>query len=380
VASIGDEPIVRKRESFREHQRRAGGVVAKRVPFEPVAIGIHVVEPVTHALDVVIAHVGAVDEREVDAVARITNDVPPDEVAGRVPDVDAIATPVLIECDHAQLAFGGLQTILQRIYSFHGLGAPDDRVALDSCAVRLPDVDAMKTVGDAIPTNSDASTRRVDARVILLQFQTGPADPETFDRHIVSPDGHHVRAAVADELGTTVTDEPHRPRDRERTGVDTGRNLNGLARCRQREPLTEPGSPIARDGARCSERDEPDAQCSRQRDDNGSKRPHSSSCRDIQIAERIANKNRPMQAVPDIGRLVCTKLAICWRPITTGVNGATCIGASRKAVRSERIAPGSVASVLNRPSRCALIAGRPSSDISCRTRDFSPSGQNSPLE
>ncbi len=34
-----------------------------------------------------------------------------------------------------------------------------------------------------------------------------------------------------------------------------------------------------------------------------------------------------MHTVPAIGRLVWTKLAICWLPITTGVNGATRIGA-----------------------------------------------------
>ena len=34
-----------------------------------------------------------------------------------------------------------------------------------------------------------------------------------------------------------------------------------------------------------------------------------------------------MQIVPASGRLVCTKLAICCDPITTGMNGVIFIGA-----------------------------------------------------
>ncbi len=101
----------------------------------------------------------------------------------------------------------------------------------------------------------------MDARVVLQQLRAGPADLETFDRHIVGPDGHHVRAAVADEVGTTVTDERHRPGDCERTGVDTGRNVNRLARRRGRQPVAEPGAAIAGSRVSCPERNQRGAQC-----------------------------------------------------------------------------------------------------------------------
>ena len=151
MAAVGDEPVARQRQALREHQRRAGGVVSEDVPLEPVAIGIHVVQPVAHVLDVVVAHVGAVDEREVDAVARIADDVAGDDVAGRVPDVDAVAAPVLVERDGAQLAFAGLQAIPSADRPASSVSrAPDDRVALDPGAIGVADVDAMQALGDAV--------------------------------------------------------------------------------------------------------------------------------------------------------------------------------------------------------------------------------------
>ena len=60
LAAVGDEPVVRERQPLRKHQRRAGGIVAERCSPRTVAIGIHVVKPVAHALDVVVANFGAI--------------------------------------------------------------------------------------------------------------------------------------------------------------------------------------------------------------------------------------------------------------------------------------------------------------------------------
>ena len=64
-----------------------------------------------------------------------------------------------------------------------------------------------------LSTNRDARARDVDARVILLQLEP---DPRISKPSIVTSSARtddHVRAAVADERGTAVTDERHRPGD-----------------------------------------------------------------------------------------------------------------------------------------------------------------------
>ena len=144
MAPVGEEPVAPQRHALREHQRRAGGVVAERRCPRTGCVGIHVVKPVADALDVVVADFAAVDEREVDAVAGVADGVAGDDVAGRVPDVDAVAAPVLVERDLAQLAFGGLQPVASGSTASDDLGAPDDGVAFDAGAVGLPDVDAVQ--------------------------------------------------------------------------------------------------------------------------------------------------------------------------------------------------------------------------------------------
>src|SRR4029079_18587727 len=105
-----------------------------------------------------------------------------DEVARRVPDVDAVAAPILVETDHAQLTLGRFQPALQRIDDLHRLGAAEDGVAFDSRAVRMADVHPMEALGDAVPTDGHTSPRRVNTRVILHQLQTRSANLEPVDR------------------------------------------------------------------------------------------------------------------------------------------------------------------------------------------------------
>src|SRR4030095_8112316 len=101
-----------------------------------------------------------------------------DDGTGRIPDVYAVAAPVLVETDHAQLTLGRFQPALQRIGDLRRLGAADDGVACVSGTVAMADVHAVEALGDAVAADGHASPRRVNARVILQQFQTRSADLE----------------------------------------------------------------------------------------------------------------------------------------------------------------------------------------------------------
>lgn len=233
-----------QRQALRKHQGGAGGIVPERIPLELIAIGIHVVKPVADAFDVVVANFGAIHEREIDSVAHITDDVAADDVSGRVPDVDAVATAVLIECDDAQLSFGGLQPVAKRICEFRRLGPPDDGVAFDPGAIGLPDVDTVETLSDLVATHDHAGTGHVDACVIQREIEAGAADFDPFDSHVVGPYGDDMCRAVTDKRRTSMAGEPDGPRDGERTGVDAGRNIDCLAHRRRRQPGTQPGPAI----------------------------------------------------------------------------------------------------------------------------------------
>ena len=124
MAAIGDEAVAASVKPFENISAAPAALSRKTLRSKRLSVGIHVVQAVAHALDVVVPHLGAVDEGEVDPVAGVADRVAGDDMAARVPDVDAVAAAILVERHGAQLALAGLEAVLKRIDGLDRLGAP----------------------------------------------------------------------------------------------------------------------------------------------------------------------------------------------------------------------------------------------------------------
>ena len=229
VALVGEEPVAAQDDALRVHERRTGRVVAEDVALETVVVRVHVVQAVADALDVVVAHLGAVDEREVHAVARVADRVARHDVAGRVPDVDAVAALVLVQRrPRTARPRRAWPTDENGSIGCRTVSRAEDRVALDAHAVGLADVHAVQRIVDAVVDDHGAVAGDVDGRVVLAEVEAGPADLEAVDRDVGRAHGDGVRLrrrprrcapGVAVQADGTVDHErpailPRRHRDR----------------------------------------------------------------------------------------------------------------------------------------------------------------------
>ncbi len=201
-------------------------------------------EAVAHALDVVVAHVTAIDEGEVDAVAGVPDAVPRHQVMRRVPDVNAVPTAVLIELHLAELALRGLALDRQWIDGLLDRLGAEDGVALDAGTVGLPDVDAVQRVVNRVVDDDGAAAGHVDGRLVAAEIEARAADLEAVERDVGGANGHGMGAAVAAKVRTGIGVEADRPVDRERAEVEPARHADGRPVGRVAKRGDQPGSPV----------------------------------------------------------------------------------------------------------------------------------------
>src|SRR5262245_33786318 len=94
VASIADEPIAAHDHVLRKHDRGASSTFSKGVVFKNICVRIHVMKSVTDAVNKIVFDARVVGKRKINAIARIADFVPADQISFAIPLVNSVAAAV----------------------------------------------------------------------------------------------------------------------------------------------------------------------------------------------------------------------------------------------------------------------------------------------
>src|SRR5438105_1494542 len=170
----------------------------------------------------------------------------------------------------------------------------------------------MEGIGDDVALDPGAIARDENGGVVIGEAQAGASDAQSGQRHVIGRDGDRVTVAVASDLRAFFTDEVQSLGNYECAGVYAGFDPNGVVRRSRVNPLLQRSR-------------EPRCHHAEKSDNHDS---HAAfSFRDHQPASTMSRTEPQSRYAPACGKLYSRKLAICFTPMSSGVNGLMCMGA-----------------------------------------------------